>query len=379
MRKGALFVLAVAALAVTALAYMRFAGGEIPFLSAYLGPATEPADSSDTEGVESEEGKPKDVTATVKVAPIRKGVLTEQRVLYGIVVPGKGALATISAPFEAKVLRILVRKGQEVAKDEPLVEVGPSEDSRLSLEQAQNKNDTAKQELDRIKQRLALKLATNQELIQATQAARDAELLLKSLSRKGQSKPVLLHADSAGIINSIAVQEGAMVTAGAALADVAALSKLEVQLGAEADFVVRLEEGQPLLVSGMGKTENPKLEGRVRAIAHTVNAATHLVDLFVTIPPDAKLLLGAAVQGEFSLASAEALIVPRSAVLPEEDHFVLYMIKDGHARKIIVDRVAENATESEIRCDEAHDGDLVAVVGNYELEDGMAVVSSETP
>ena len=373
------FVVVIAILAAAAWGYVRFLGGDIPLIGAYLAgrPDAESKDDKEEGGKKEDEEKPKDVTATVKAAVVRKGVISESRVMYGSVVPGKGSLGTVSAPFESKVLRILVRRGQEVAKGEPLIEVGPSEDSRLALEQAQNKAEMAKQELERVKQRLGLKLATNQELIQATEASRDADLLVKSLSRKGVAKPVTLQAESPGVVNSIAVQEGAVVTTGAALLDVAILSKLEVQLGVEPEWASSVHEGQTITVSNLGKGAASKLECPVRGIARTVNAATHLVDVFVTLPSEAPFLLGAAVQGDLTVKSEETLIVPRSVALPEEDHFVVFLLKDGHAHKVEVERGMENGKETEIHSDAVHEGDQVAELGAYELEDGMAVTTGD--
>ena len=379
MKKAFAVFLVLSILAVAgAWAYMRFLGGEIPCVSDYIGSR---ADQSGTPEVTAseEESHSADVVQTVWTATVHKDVVKVPWVLYGKVVPGKGALVTASAPYECQVRRILVREGQEVARGEPLMEITPSEDSRLALDQAQNLHDTARQELDRVKQRLAMKLATNEELIQATEAFRQAELQLKSLSRKGMNKSLDIKTDTAGVVQAINVHEGALVALGTALVEVAALQNVEACLGAEPDRVAALAEGQTLDISSLGKISGPKASCPIRGIAHTVSPTSHLVDVFVTLPKDTALLLGAPVKGEISVLSQETLVVPRSAVLPEEDHYIVFGIRNGHAHKIVVELGMENDQDAEVRSAALDEGDSVAILGNYELEDGMAVKTDDRP
>jgi multidrug efflux pump subunit AcrA (membrane-fusion protein) len=81
--------------------------------------------------------------------------------------------------------------------------------------------------------------------------------------------------------------------------------------------------------------------------------------------------------GKITVASAQGLIVPRSAVLPEEDHYVLFTVKGGHAQEHTVRVGLENGKDAEVAAKELQPGEPVVTLGNYELKDGMAVKMDE--
>jgi len=77
-------------------------------------------------------------------------------------------------------------------------------------------------------------------------------------------------------------------------------------------------------------------------------------------------------------ALADGFIVPRSAILPEEDHYVLFTVKDGRAREHTVRVDLENEKEVTVIANDLHTGEPVVTLGNYELKDGMAVKVDES-
>ena len=84
-----------------------------------------------------------EAVAQVQIAPIREGVMTEYITSYGSVIPAPGALQSVSVPFESQVVRIMVSNGQKVNRGNSLLEIKPSPDTRLQLEQAQQELETA--------------------------------------------------------------------------------------------------------------------------------------------------------------------------------------------------------------------------------------------
>jgi multidrug efflux pump subunit AcrA (membrane-fusion protein) len=80
------------------------------------------------------------------------------------------------------------------------------------------------------------------------------------------------------------------------------------------------------------------------------------------------------VRGEIQRTEKDALVVPRSAVLPNESReFEVFTVVNNRAVKHTVKIGAENPQEVQVITDDLHPGDSVVIVGNYELEDGMAV------
>jgi multidrug efflux pump subunit AcrA (membrane-fusion protein) len=113
--------------------------------------------------------------------------------------------------------------------------------------------------------------------------------------------------------------------------------------------------------------------GKIRKLSDSANATSHLVDVFVDLSSPGGFLLNEYVAGKITAASADGLLVPRSAVLPEQDHYVLFTIKDGHAQERAVQVVRENDKEVAVKGKNLHAGEPVVTVGNYELKDGMPV------
>lgn len=316
---------------------------------------------------------------SVQVALVKEGMLTEEIVVYGTVIPAPGAVQAVSVPFESQVRHVFVSSGQRVTAGEKLIDIDASPDTQLQLDEARNTRAVAEQNLRYVQQRFTLKLATNDQLLQAQQTAQDARLRLDSLERRGVGGQRTLVADTAGLISKVSVQEGAIMAAGSALLEIVAQDRMEVRLGAEPEDLPRLRPDQTVALGRVNRPTAQEVTGRIRKIARAVNPTTRLVDVFVTLSSAPELLLDEYMLGRIALTSARGLIVPRSAVLPEEDMHVLFTVRDGRAKKQRVQVGVENDREMEITGDHVRAGDQVVVLGNYELREGMAVTVERAP
>lgn len=312
-------------------------------------------------------------TARVKTLPVRKGTITENIKVYGTVVPAPGATQAFSVPFESQVRRIMVSTGQGVSKGSLLLEIEPSPDSKLKFQQANDAYALAKEKLMHVQQLLDLKLATNTQLLSEKQAVRQAELSLESMKRRGIDGQTDLRSDVGGVIQKLYVQEGAIVSAGNPLVEIVAQDRLEVRLGVEPASISRVNINQKVLLTKVNVSASLGVTGRIREISRSVKPSTQMVDVFITLPSPAGFLLGESILGIIGIESAEGLIVPRSAVLPDDDKYILYTIKDGHAIKHTVEVGLENNEEMEVNSPDLQPGEPVVVLGNYELQDAMAV------
>ena len=73
------------------------------------------------------------------------------------------------------------------------------------------------------------------------------------------------------------------------------------------------------------------------------------------------------------VSSANTLVAPRQALLPDGKAYSLFTIEKGHAVKHQVQVGLENDTQIEVIANDLKEQDDIVVLGNYELEDGMAV------
>jgi membrane fusion protein (multidrug efflux system) len=110
--------------------------------------------------------------------------------------------------------------------------------------------------------------------------------------------------------------------------------------------------------------------GTVGALA---DATTGSVDVRCPLPEGGDWIAGEHVQGLIQVEEKKALVVPRNAVLPDDEDQVLFTVKDHKAVKHTVKLGITTVDSAEVSSLDLHAGDLVVVTGNAELEDGMAV------
>ena len=311
--------------------------------------------------------------ARVEVTPIKKETIMETISAYGTVAPEPGAVETVSVPFESRIRQIPVSEGQRISKGDMLLEIVPSPAAKLKMEQAQKAYTSAQQKLRKVKERVDLKLATKGELLAAEEAFQQDGLQLKSLKQRGIGREKQIRSKSSGIVYKVHVEQGSVMPAGSPLVEIVPQDHIEVHLGVEQEDADRLKEGQPVLLSLVNVSPSPEVSGHIRTISRSVNPVTRLVNIFVSLASADGFILGGYVRGKIVVASKKAMVVPRSAVLPEDDHYVLFIVKNGRALKRIVTPGLENHTRIEVTGSRLNLGDLVVSLGDYELKDGMAV------
>ena len=311
--------------------------------------------------------------ASVRVAPIKEGSVSTYIMVYGDVVPAPGAVRVASVPYEIRVNRVMVSTGQKVSRGDPLLEIEPSPDTLLQLEQAKTSYKISKQNLNHVKQLFDLKLATNTQMLKTEETFKQASSKLENLKKMGVDGKRIIRSTESGLVSNVNVQEGAIVADGQPLAGVIGQNHLEVRLGVEPNAAERLVSGQSISLSPVNEPALKQVTGKVRKISRAISPSTRLVDVFVSLPRSCGFLLGEYIMGRIETASSYGMIVPRSAVLPEGGKDVLYTVGNGHAVKHAVQTGIGSGNQIRVSGGGLKHGDEVVVLGNYELKDGMSV------
>ena len=231
----------------------------------------------------------------------------------------------------------------------------------------------AKKDLASTQQKFSDHLATNSDLLNSQQSLDAAQLKIDALINSGAGGKQKLLAPASGIVGKIDVQEGQIVPAGGPLLEIAAGNRIAARLGLEPDDAAQLHIGDPVILSEIRSGSSANVSGKIELITRQIDHETGLVDVLVAFPVDAGLLLGGFVRGRFSTASAQGLIVPRSAALPTDDGYGIFTVEDGHAAEHKVTLGLQDDQDTIIQGEGLKPDSLVVVSGNYELEDGMAV------
>lgn len=307
--------------------------------------------------------------ALVTVIPVRAGSVNVTIAAYGVVAGSASASRTISAPRGVIVQRVLVTSGQWVQAGAPLMVLANSPASALAWRQASDATRFAELDLQRIQRLAADHLAANDQVGVARKALADAKAALASQTAAGATVgDQTLTAPAPGVVGMLNVTPGARVAADALLLTLIPVGGMVAQLGVDPESAARLSQGQDAWLSSPFAGA-PAVRGRVSQVGRQVDPTTHLVTVAV---PVTGMALGEAVTGRITVSSHWGLLAPRHAVAYDEDGAHVFVIEGGKARAVSVKPGAEQGSDVEIAGD-LKPGQLLAVSGAFQLQDGMAV------
>ncbi|MFQ5674115.1 MAG: efflux RND transporter periplasmic adaptor subunit [Nitrospinales bacterium] len=326
------------------------------------------------EAESSQPGKKKrEPTAKVKVVTLKRGKIEDAITAYGVVIATPGESNSFSVPFECRVWKVFITVGQVVEADDPLMEVGPSPETQFQLDKAKSQFHLAKSQLKIMRKRIKMQLATRQNLLSAEQQLQISELRLKNLQSRSSGDSYKLFAKASGVVSQIMVRQGQILPAGAILLQTIDQSKISVQLGIEIEDIIHLQTGQEVRLYPVNAADGHFVKGYIRLISQHVNPKTRLANVLVSPESGTRMLLNEYVRGEIVIEAHQSLIIPRGAVLPEGDHHILYLIKGNRATKRKATIGLDNDRMFEVFGEGLSEGMEVVVVGNSQLQDGMAV------
>jgi membrane fusion protein (multidrug efflux system) len=314
-------------------------------------------------------------SVSVESVAIKQQEMTDTVSGYGIVSPDTRSLETISLPRPGQIVRLLVSAGQTVKKGSPLLQFGTGADAAMNYQQARQAVDFATSEAARVAELATQQLATQSQLAAANKALADAEAALHAQERIGAGRALeQVNAPFDGIVMSVQAAQGDRLAAGAPLLQLARAGGQRVLLGVEPDDARRVRPGMPVSAVPVFSSENngeTRVQGRVAQAFGMINPQTQLVDVLVKVA-DGGLMPGTRVRAEIEVDKQTAWVVPRSAVLQDDNGAYLFQVAQGKARRINVRTGLERngliAVQGPFDTAQA-----VVSLGNYELSDGMAV------
>lgn len=313
-------------------------------------------------------------SVAVKTAIITEKQIGETLVAYGVLNPDPDQVLSISLPHAGLINRVWIRLGQRIKSGDKLLEVITAPDARMQYLQAQSAVDFAIRELKRKERLLLEQLATKAQVDTARKVLRDANASLNALRERGMDRTKeTLRAPLDGIITRLDVAQGQRVQSDTTAMLIAAEKRLIARLGVEPEDLSRLPTGTPVTITSVFVTD-VKVNSQVREVHAMINPSTHLVEILVPIPEQQinHLILGSRIVGHIHLPPHQALVVPRDAVLGDDENAFVYIVKQGMAQKIKVQTGLEQGNEIEI-IGPLTAGDTIITLGNYELSHGMAV------
>ncbi len=320
----------------------------------------------DGKGAEAPDAGP---TASVTTAPVRSETLKDVASVYGVVQADPAATTMIAAPRAVIVARVLVRAGEVVATGQALAEVASAPGADLAYRQAADATLFARNDLARVQRLFDGHLAASDQLGVAQKSLADAEAGLAAQEKQGGGHArQTLTAPVASVVTNIAVAPGDHVAQDAPLMTLVRRGALSAKLG--------LEPTAGRFAAGQAASIRPTAGGtpiaaHLAMVGRTTDPASKTLDAIAPLGEGAPPI-GSAVEAEVITGAHQGLAVPRAAVVFDETGAHVFVIAGGKARRVFVTVGHDFGDEIEVR-GPLNAGQVVAVQGAYELQDGMAV------
>lgn len=323
-------------------------------------------------------------TAPVVVKPATEHLVEEALIAYGTVEFVPSHTRSLTVQVESQLADRFVLSGALVKQGQALLRLMPSATSRLDMGKAVREASVAEADAQRAERLHAQGLATDSELRAARAAAETAAALRESfLSRigtvtAGAASGITLRAPIAGIVDGLSAQPGDVIPAGTSVLRIADPTAVYARLGLEPQDVARVHDGDSVTLSTLS-AQKPTNLARISEVDARVDPQTHLASAIAQLGAGSGLSAGSAVRARIVIDThAQAITVPRSAVLYAADRPFVFVADAGHAyRRPVATGIGDDAQIEIITGLKA--GESVVTGGNYELEDGMAIRPSATP
>ncbi len=213
-------------------------------------------------------------------------------------------------------------------------------------------------------------LATEEQLLQAQKDEADARSTLATLLAQGANGAHTVAAPFAGVVTAVDAVQGAIVSEGDGLVQLAQPGAFEVEAGVVPSDAVAINVGDPVELTPLGGGE--PLEGKVIFRGALVDSSDGFVPVEVSVPAG-QAMLGEMFRVDITAGTVRGFIVPHAAVLIDDSgNSYVIQAHDMIAKQIPVQVLDENNGEDVVSGPlDAHAP--VVLAGNYQLDDGMSI------
>jgi membrane fusion protein (multidrug efflux system) len=259
----------------------------------------------------------------VQVAPIRREPLSS---LYSTSATLRAERsATIIARTRGVIRSLEVEEGQWVREGAP-VAVLEDDEQKIAFERSRTTRDTKRREYERARQLHAQGLLSEEAYETVRRETEDAEHAA-SLAELALARTIV-RAPFAGRIVRRHLDVGATVGDGTAVYDLADLDPLYADVNVPERHLARLAPGQEVrLTTDAG---GAAVRARIERLAPAVDPATGTVKVTLAVTGARELRPGAFVRVDIVTDThAEALVVPRSALVAEGPRWHLFRLAKG--------------------------------------------------
>lgn len=312
------------------------------------------------------------VSALVQTQKIEQKLQDLNLQVFGDVSSDKIISLSFSQAGQLSLLPVL--PGQQIHQGDTLARLIIDPNTQAAFAQASSAASFARAEMQRQEALFGLNMLTQSQLDTARRQLQDAEAILAAQKKLGgDTATVTLIAAQDGVVAALMAAQGDRIAAGAPVLQLGEAKNLRVQLGIEPAQRQLVHPGMKVTLSTL-QDPAQTVSAKLTEVQTVIDPKTQLITATLRLPATAAgaITAGMRVQGMINLGQQLVWLAPRQAVLNDDQGWYLFQISAGKAHRIKVSKVLETATQIGVRGEINPDWPLV-VLGNYELEDKMAV------
>lgn len=284
-----------------------------------------------------------------------------------------------------KITERVVNIGDKVSPGDLLARIDPTDyklavtGAEANLAAAEKQVETAQLADQRAEQLFARKFASQAQRDQAALAYRQAVAqrdAAKSSLKQAENQVAYaeLRADQSGIVTAVNADTGQVVGTGTPVVTVAVDGEKEVQIAVPELEIAQFAPGKAVKVS-FWSDDRLVLGGKVREVAGSADPQSRTFSVRVSLPDDARVLLGMTATIEATVEKQQALVtVPLSALAKKDGEAIVWVVKRDadtvHARSIKVASFADDGVQV---AEGLKPGDLVVAAGTQFMTENLRV------
>jgi len=288
---------------------------------------------------------------------------------------------TGTAPLEARgesqvvaktsgvALNVLVEEGQQVRAGQPLVRLDPDR-ARLAVAQTEAQMHKLENSYRRSQQLVSQQMISANDVDQIKYDLENMRAQHRMATLELSYTTVL--APISGVIASRSIKDGNFVQINTPIFRIVDISELEATLNVPERELATLKSGQPALLA-VDALPGKTFTGRVDRVAPVVDSGSGTFRVVLAF--DSASVLQPGMFGRIKIdydQRADALVVPRSALLDDENDPAVFAVRNGKASRVPVKLGYTDGAWAEVRTG-LRQGDQVVTAGKVALREGSAV------
>jgi membrane fusion protein (multidrug efflux system) len=279
----------------------------------------------------------------------------------------------VTAKVSNLVTAIRFTEGQQVRKGDVLVELDGAQ-ARADLAVADAALKESASQLQRSRELYATKVLSDQQIeqIESTHAAN----LARVAAARSRLSDTVIRAPFNGRVGLRRVSVGSLVAPGAVITTLDDTSTIKLDFTVPERVVAAMKPGLTLEARSVAYPDQV-FEGKVASVDSRVDPNTRSVIVRALVPNGAGLLKpGMFLNVHLSRGTADVLVVPEEALVPEQGDVFVYVVQDGKASKRKI-QTGQRAVGTVQVTDGLQAGEIVVTEGTQKLRDGASVSVTE--